>query len=138
MDERQGDGRDRQSDRLLGGAVDSRVRPATPASRDAQVNLRIETESVQFQTAGQVREAHLEILFGERATDGTTHLSSDTATMRITAERWATAQEEGLRYSHRWKPAPGALSLRIVVRDMISGQYGYARHTANKLVPARN
>jgi hypothetical protein len=103
-----------------------------------QVNLRIETGSVQFQTTGQVREAHLELLFGERAPDGTTRLSSDTPTVRVTAQSWDTAQEEGLRYTRRWKPAPGALSLRIVVRDMITGRYGTLDIPLNKLVPARN
>ena len=44
--------------------------------------------------------------------------------MKIAAERWETAQREGLRYARRWKPAPDAVSLRVVVRDMITGQYG--------------
>jgi VWFA-related protein len=103
-----------------------------------QVNLRIETGSVQFQTSGQVREAHLEFLFGERAPDGTTRLSTDTPAVRVAAENWDTAQEEGLRYTRRWKPAPGALSLRVVVRDMITGQYGTLDIPLNTPVPARN
>jgi hypothetical protein len=103
-----------------------------------QVNLRIETGSVQFQTTGQVREAHLELLFGERVPDGTTRLSTDTPTIKVLAQNWDTAQEEGLRYTRRWKPAPGALSLRVVVRDMISGQYGTLDIPLARLVPARH
>jgi VWFA-related protein len=103
-----------------------------------QVNLRIETSSVQFETNGPVRQAHLELLFGERAPDGTTRLSSDTPIVKVSAQNWDTALEEGLRYTRRWKPAPGALSLRIVVRDMITGQYGTLDIPLNKVSPARN
>jgi hypothetical protein len=102
-----------------------------------QVNLRIETGSVHFQTAGQVREAHLELLFGERAPDGTTRLTTATPAVRLGAQSWETAQQEGLRYTRRWKPAPDALSLRVVVRDMITGQYGTLDIPLNKIGPAR-
>jgi hypothetical protein len=84
-----------------------------------------------------MREAHRDP-FGERAPDGTTRLTTDTPTVKVDAKGWDTAQEEGLRYTRRWKPAPGALSLRIVVRDMITGQYGPLDIPLNKPGPARN
>ena len=94
---------------------------ATPGM--LQINLRIETASLQFQTFDQDRQAKLQIIFAERAPDGS-RLTTDAATVRVGPQNWATAQAEGLRYSRRWTPGPDALSLRVVVRDMITGQYG--------------
>mgnify|MGYP003693535673 CR=1 FL=1 len=72
-----------------------------------QVNLRIETGSVQFQTTGQVREAHLELLFGERVPDGTTRLSTDHADHKGRLRRIGTRRRRrAFRYTRRWKPAP--------------------------------
>ena len=88
------------------------------------VNLRIETGSLQFRTTGDVRAADLEILFAERTPNGAARLKTVTTSVRIGAQNWDTAQAEGLRYTHQWKPAPGALSLRVVVHDMITNRYG--------------
>jgi hypothetical protein len=44
--------------------------------------------------------------------------------VKISPQRHASAQQEGLSYTRRLKPAPDAVSLRIIVRDMMTGQYG--------------
>jgi hypothetical protein len=51
-------------------------------------------------------------------------LTTDAPTVKIAAQDWETAQREGLLYGRRWKPEPDAVTLRVVVRDMITGQYG--------------
>ena len=57
--------------------------------------------------------------------------------MRVGPQDWNTAQEEGLRYSRRWTPAPDALSLRVVVRDMVTGQYGTLDVPLKKFLPQK-
>ena len=100
-----------------------------------QVNLRIEADSLRFQPAGQELQAHVQVIFAERAPDGTARLTTDAATVKVVAERWDAAQREGLRYERRWKPAPDAVSLRVVVRDVITGQYGTLDVPLKKLAP---
>ncbi len=103
-----------------------------------QMNLRIETASLQFHTDGQNRLARIQVMFAERVPDGTTRLATDTPTVTIGPQDWDTAQREGLLYTRRWKPAAEATSLRVVVRDMMTGQYGTVDVPLKKLAPARN
>ena len=42
----------------------------------------------------------------------------------IPTQNWDSAQQEGLRYSRQWTPAPDAVSVRIIVRDMTTGKHG--------------
>jgi len=102
-----------------------------------QVNLRIEAASLRFQTVGQEAQAHIQVIFAGRTPDGGTRLTTDAATVKIATERWEAAQQEGLRYSRRWKAVPDAISLRVVVRDMITGQYGTLDVPLKKLPPAK-
>ena len=89
-----------------------------------QVDLLIDAGSLRFQTEGQDRQARIQVIVAERAASGATRLSTDTPTVRIASARWEAVQREGLRYSRRFKPATDTVSVRIVVRDMATGQYG--------------
>ena len=88
------------------------------------VNLQIEPGSLRFQPNGQNLEARIQVLFAERGADGRTRLTTDAPTVKIPTPGWEQAQQEGLRYARRLKPASDALSLRIVVRDTLTGKYG--------------
>jgi VWFA-related protein len=103
-----------------------------------QVNLRIEAGSLRFQQDGPDLSARIQVIFAGRTPDGSTRLTTDSATVKIAPERWEAVQREGLRYARRWKPAPDAMSLRVVVRDTITGQYGTLDVPLNKLGPAQN
>ena len=87
-----------------------------------QVKLRIEADSLRFQPAGPELQAHVQVIFAGRSPDGTARLTTDAATVKVVAERWEAAQREGLTYERRWKAAPDAVSLRVVVRDVITGE----------------
>ncbi len=54
---------------------------------------------------------------------------------RSSPSEWEAAQREGLTYERRWKPAPDAVSLRVVVRDVITGKYGTLDVPLQKLAP---
>jgi hypothetical protein len=103
-----------------------------------QVNLRIEAESLRFHTDGQELQAKIQVIFAERAANGSTRLTTEAPTVKIAVQRWEAAQQEGLRYARRWKPAPDAVSLRVVVRDVITGQYGTLDVPLKKLAPAQD
>jgi VWFA-related protein len=88
------------------------------------VNVQIEPDSLRFQTSGSALAARIEVLFAERASDGRTRFTTDAPTVTIPAQAWEKAQEDGIRYTRQWKPASDAISLRVIVRDMLTGRYG--------------
>jgi len=87
-------------------------------------NLQIEPASLRFQTEGANLQARIQVIFAERGPAGETRLMSDAPTVTIPTQNWDAAQKEGLRYSRQWKPAPNAVSVRIIVHDMTTGRYG--------------
>jgi VWFA-related protein len=89
-----------------------------------QVNLQIEPGSLRFQPAGPDLQARIQVLFAERTGDGRARLTSDTPTVKIPVQGWQKAQEDGLLYARKLKPGPDAVSLRVIVRDMLTGKYG--------------
>jgi VWFA-related protein len=103
-----------------------------------QVSLRIEAGSLRFHADGQEFQARIQVIFAERAPNGGTRLTTDAPTVKIPVPNWESVQREGLRYEHRWKPAQDAVTLRVVVRDMISGQYGTLDVPLKKLAPTQN
>jgi hypothetical protein len=106
--------------------------------RTLLVKLRIDPASLRFQPDGQEFQAQIQVIFAERLPNGSTRLTTDSPAVKISAQRWETVQREGLNYTRRWKPASDAVSLRIVVREMITGQYGTLDVPLKKLPPAQN
>jgi hypothetical protein len=100
-------------------------------------NLQIEPASLRFQTEGANLQARIRVLFAERDASGGTRLMSDAPTITIPTQNSDAAQQEGLRYSRQWKPAPDAVSVRIIVRDMTTGKYGTLDIPFKKLPAAR-
>jgi VWFA-related protein len=100
-------------------------------------NLQIESGSLRFQTEGANLQARIQVIFAERGASGGTRLMSDAPTITIPTHSWDAAQQEGLRYSRQWKPAPDAVSVRIIVRDMTTGRYGTLDVPLEKLPAAR-
>jgi VWFA-related protein len=101
-----------------------------------QINLRVETASLRFHEDGQQRLARIQVIFAGRAANGSTRLTIDAPTVKIPAQRWETVQQEGVLYTRRWKPEPDAVSLRVVVRDTITGHYGTLDVPLKKIGPA--
>ena len=102
-----------------------------------QVNLRIEAASLRFEPDGQELQAQIQVIFAERAPNGSARLTTDGATVKVGAGRLEAAQREGLRYTRRLKPAPDSVSLRVVVRDLRTGQYGTVDVPLKKIAPAQ-
>jgi VWFA-related protein len=111
--------------------------PPDGAAGTLVANLQIEPGSLRFQTEGANLQARIQVLFAERGASGGTRLMSDAPTITIPTHNWGAAQQEGLRYSRQWKPAPDAVSVRIIVRDMTTGRYGTLDVPLKKLPAAR-
>jgi hypothetical protein len=101
-------------------------------------NVQIEPGSLHFQTEGANLQARIQVIFAERSASGETRLMSDAPTITIPTGNWEAAQQEGLHYSRRWKPAPDARSVRILVRDMTTGRFGTLDVPLNKLPAGRD
>ena len=89
-----------------------------------QVGLRIEAWSLRFDANAGYQQTQIQIIFAERAANGSTHLTTDRPTVKIPTQSWEMAQQDGLRYARRLKPSRDAVSLRVIVRDMVTGRYG--------------
>jgi hypothetical protein len=100
------------------------------------VGLRIEAWSLRFDPDGDNQKTQIQIIFAERAANGRTQLTTDTPVVKVPGQSWEMAQREGLRYARRLKPAHDAVSLRIIVRDMVTGRYG-TLDVPLKTLPAR-
>jgi hypothetical protein len=63
---------------------------------------------------------------------------TDATMIKIPIQNWDAARQEGLRYSRRWRPAAGAVSVRILVRDTTAGRYGTLDVLLKKVPAARD
>jgi VWFA-related protein len=100
------------------------VMTSDPEPGTLQVGLRIEPWSLRFDANDGHQQTRIQVIFAERAANGSIRLTTDTPPVRIPIHSWEMAQREGLRYGRRLKPARDAVSLRVIVRDMVSGRYG--------------
>ena len=100
-------------------------------------NLQIEPGSLRFQAQGANLQARIQVLFAERHAGGGTRLMSEAPTITVPTDKWDAVQQEGLRYSRQWKPAPDAVSVRIIVRDTTTGKYGTLDVPLRKLPAVR-
>jgi hypothetical protein len=95
----------------------------TPAGEVTMI-LRIDPNALQFHPDGDNLKAELEIGIADRAPDGSTHSTRAPFTASVASSKWEEARQTGLGYQKQWKPAEGATTVRIIVRDVRSGQYG--------------
>jgi VWFA-related protein len=100
------------------------VMTSDPEPGTLQVGVRIEPWSLRFDANDGHQQTRIQVIFAERAANGSIRLTTDTPPVRIPSQSWEMAQREGLRYGRRLKPARDAVSLRVIVRDMVSGRYG--------------
>lgn len=108
-----------------------------PEPGTLQVGLRIEPWSLRFDANDGHQQTRIQVIFAERAANGSIRLlTTDTPPVKVPNQSWELAQREGLRYARRLKPARDAVSLRIIVRDMITERYG-TLDVPLKTVPVR-
>jgi VWFA-related protein len=95
----------------------------TPAGELA-LTLLADANALQFRPDGAMYKADLEIAIADSAADGKAQTQLTAFTAQVAAADWEAAKQRGVTYRHQWKLAPETISLRIIVHDVRSGQYG--------------
>ncbi len=114
----------------------AQVTPAEDAEPGTLVlGLRIEVDRLHFRDLGEVRTADLEIIRTDR-TPGGVHVERDKGTIQVKSKDWEAARAKGLAYVRQFKPKPDATSVRVIVRDMLTGAYGTLDVSLKQLVAA--
>ena len=88
------------------------------------LTLAADANAIQFHAEGDSLKANLEISIGDRGPDGAMHMNLNAFTASVPAAQWEDARQQGIRYERQWKPAADTTSLRVIVHDVRSGQYG--------------
>jgi VWFA-related protein len=88
-----------------------------------RLGLRIEVDRLHFRDQGEVRSAEMEIVRADRTATGV-HIERDRGTLQVKVKDWEQARARGLAYAAQWKPKPGVIASRLIVRDRLTGLYG--------------
>jgi VWFA-related protein len=95
----------------------------TPAG-ELSLALTIGAAGLDFRPEGGSFTAELELVLADRTPDGVGRPQSGRFRAAVPADQLPQVRAQGLRASRRWTPAAGASSVRVLVRDNRSGQYG--------------
>jgi VWFA-related protein len=71
-----------------------------------------------------IRRGAIEIGVAERTATGLYQNSMETGQIALNGEQWGLAVRHGIPYQRRWKPMEGVATVRVVVRDKATGNYG--------------
>lgn len=114
---------------VISNPLGSSVIPLTvacEATPTAEISLRltIDADSLDFRAEGGNLTAELEMVFAERTPAGSVRWHAGKLTAAVPAAKWQEVRAQGVRTSRQWKPGSDASSVRVVVRDIHTGQYG--------------
>jgi len=106
-------------------ALDARCGPAQGGDQPTlMLILQIDPRHLHFQKDAEGMFANVEIGVAEKMPSGQTSFFRETGQYRFTQEQLATARSNSVRYTRSWVPAPGIASVRVIVRDRVTGRYG--------------
>jgi hypothetical protein len=88
------------------------------------MTLLVDPNAVQFQPDGSNMKAELEIGVADCAADGSMHTTRGPYTASVPTAKWEDARRNGLAVQREWKPTDGTSRVRVIVHDVLSGQYG--------------
>lgn len=106
-------------------AIDARCQPppgGDPAT--LAIILQLEPRHLLFRRQGEHMVADVEIAVAEKLLSGETNFYHEPGQFRLRPEQYASLTPANLRYARTWKPAPGISTVRILVRDRLTGRYG--------------
>jgi VWFA-related protein len=93
-------------------------------SGNIAMTLTVDANAIQVQPDGSNMKAELEIGVADCAADGSMHTTRGPYTASVPAAKWEDARKTGLVVQKEWKPADGMSRVRVIVHDVLSGQYG--------------
>jgi hypothetical protein len=94
------------------------------ASGELALLLFADTNALSFRPDGENLKAELEIAIADRAADGSAHTNRAVITALVPAAKWEETRKRGVTYQRQWKPSADATSLRVVVHDARTGNFG--------------
>jgi VWFA-related protein len=95
----------------------------TPTGEVA-LTMVIDVNRINFRPEGDALTAAVQVAMADRTPQGRTRPRVFNVNASMPSAKWQEVSAKGLVYRSQWKPEPGATSVRIVVRDMRSGDYG--------------
>ncbi len=84
----------------------------------------MDVTALQFHPDGDALKADLEIGVADRTMDGATTSRRAGFTAAVPNTSWEEARKRGIAYQKQWKPAAATATLRVVVHDVRTGNYG--------------
>lgn len=97
------------------------------------LTLTIDAHGLYFRPDGENVRADLEIAIADFVPGGRVEPRFKTIAMPVPRSRLDEVRASGFTVRQQWELAPGATSLRIVVRDMHTDQWGSVDVALNKL-----
>ena len=91
---------------------------------EVSLQLWIDPASISFGEKDGVSHAEVEINVTGISPDGVAHPHFETGRLSLNRQQMNLAQQQGIPYERRWKPAPGVAAVRVIVRDRSTGSYG--------------
>jgi VWFA-related protein len=91
---------------------------------ELDLTLLTDVAALQFHPDGDNFKADLEIGVSDRTIDGATTSRRAGFTATVSTANWEEARKRGIAYRKQWKPAAGTATLRVVVHDVRTGNYG--------------
>jgi VWFA-related protein len=96
----------------------------TTPGGEIDLALVIDVKNLDFHSDGGNLRADLQAAIVERTADGQTRPRFSPVTASVPAAEWEVLRARGISLRRQWKPGPDTSTVRVVVRDMRTGQYG--------------
>ena len=94
------------------------------AAGELALQLWIDPSSISFGEKDGLSRAEVEINVTGISPDGRAHPHFETGRLSLNQQQMNLARQQGIPYERRWKPAPGVATVRVLVRDRTTGNYG--------------
>ena len=100
------------------------ARCETTPSGEIALALVVDVKSFDFRADGGNLKANLQAAIVDRTADGQMRPQFLTLAPSVPAAEWEDLRARGISLRRQWKPAPDVTTIRVVVRDTRTGQYG--------------
>lgn len=97
-----------------------------PGAEKGTVGLtaQVEPSGLYFQMKDGTGQAQVEICVAEKAAMGEVVVHTEEGSVAAPGRDARRVGPEPARYQRVWKPSPGAQTIRVIIRDKVTGHYG--------------
>lgn len=88
------------------------------------INALIYTQNIHFRRTGDTRHAEIEVCLAELTRDGKAEFFTESTSLKLPPEQWKVLETSGIPYARTWKLAAATTTVRVIVRDRMTGQFG--------------